>query len=153
MTRSLFAAAALAAIALAAAVAGCQTAAQNGPVYGWMRADLRRISGDPERERQAALDKAVCLGETQKSAVGMAPVSYRGIGGAIDAAILENQRGDALKDVAKGCMAQRGYLYVTREEAEAQLAAAESDRARRSGRPVKRADASTSGVPGSVGKR
>lgn len=93
-----------------------------------MRADLRRISGNPELEQQAELDKTICLGETQKTAAGMSPIYYRGIGGAINAAIIENERGAALKDVAIGCMAQRGYIRVTKEEGEARIAAAEADR-------------------------
>jgi hypothetical protein len=42
----------------------------------------------------------------------MAPIYYRGIGGAIDAAIIQQQRQALLEDVAKGCMAQRGYKAV-----------------------------------------
>lgn len=83
-------------------LAACQSTQQN---YTWVRADGRAVS-----PQQFELDKTICLGETQKSAVGMAPVYYHGIGGAIDAAILENQRGAALQDVGRGCMAQRGYL-------------------------------------------
>jgi hypothetical protein len=86
-------------------VAGCNTT-QN-QAYTWARADGKAVS-----PAQFELDKTICLGETQKSAVGMAPIYYHGIGGAVGAAIIENQRGDALKDVAKGCMAQHGYLQV-----------------------------------------
>ncbi|WP_157196494.1 hypothetical protein [Methylobacterium sp. 88A] len=117
-------------IALTSLMAGCQTTAQNQPVFGWMRADLRRITGNPELETQVALDKQVCIGETSKSAVGMAPIYYRGLGGAIGAAIVENQRGEALKEVAKGCMAERGYLYIEMSEADARLTAAEEARAK-----------------------
>lgn len=90
---------------LAIGLAGCNTT-QN-QAYTWARADGRAVSPN-----QFELDKTICLGETQKSAVGMAPIYYHGIGGAVGAAIIENQRGEGLQDIAKGCMAQRGYLRV-----------------------------------------
>jgi len=89
-------------VLLGLGLAACQTTQPN---LIWVRADGRPVS-----PQQFELDKTICLGETQKSAVGMAPVYYHGIGGAIDAAILENQRGSALQDVGRGCMAQHGYL-------------------------------------------
>jgi hypothetical protein len=110
--------------ASALALAGCQRAGQQGPKMVWVRIDGQSVRSNPKLEQQFVLDGTICKGETQKSAVGMAPIYYRGIAGAINASIIENQRESALMDVAKGCMAEKGYIYVTEQEADARFAAA-----------------------------
>lgn len=67
----------------------------------WLRAD-----GKPETGPQIQLDKAACLGEVQKA--NMAPV-YGGLAGAITRDVQAN-------DVARGCMAEKGYLFVPESE-------------------------------------
>jgi hypothetical protein len=114
--------------AVALALAGCQTAAQQEPKMVWVRIDGQSVRDNPTLEQQFVLDGTICKGETQKSAVGMAPIYYRGIAGAINASIIESQRQDALVDVAKGCMAEKGYIYVTEQEGEARIAAAKARR-------------------------
>ena len=94
----------------------------------WVRIDGQSVRDNPTLEQQFVLDGTICKGETQKSAVGMAPIYYRGIAGAINAGIIESQRQDALVDVAKGCMAEKGYIYVTEQEGEARIAAAKARR-------------------------
>ena len=88
------------------ALAGCVTA-QQGPTKIWVRAD-----GKPVAQGQYQIDSTICIGETQKSAVGMPPIYYQGLAGAISASIIQDQREAALVQVAEGCMAQRGYLHV-----------------------------------------
>jgi hypothetical protein len=98
----------------------------------FVRADGQSIRGNPRLEQQAELDKAVCIGETQKAAVGMPPIYYQGLAGAINAGIIEGQRQNALMDVAIGCLASKGYILSTQEEAEARYLAAQSRTRRRS---------------------
>jgi hypothetical protein len=114
----------IAAGVLTLALAGCQTASQQQPKQVWVRADGQSIRGNPRLEQQGQIDLTICKGETQKAAVGMAPIYYSGIAGAVNAAMIEQQRGSALKDVAIGCMAEKGYILSTEEEAEARRAAA-----------------------------
>jgi hypothetical protein len=73
---------------LCGALAGCVTQ-QEGPRRGFKRIDGRR---DAKSVQQYEIDKTICIGETQKSAVGMAPIYYSGLAGAINASIIENQR-------------------------------------------------------------
>ncbi|MBB3020656.1 hypothetical protein FHR70_003742 [Microvirga lupini] len=110
--------------AVALGLAGCQTTAdQQQPKKVFVRADGQSIRGNPRLEQQAELDKTICIGETQKAAVGMSPIYYRGVVGAIQAGMIENQRQSALLDVAIGCMASKGYVVSTEEEAAARQAA------------------------------
>ena len=53
----------------------------------------------------------------------MAPIYYQGLSGAIDASAIEGQRMAALTDVAKGCMAQKGYIQVAELQMDDALAA------------------------------
>jgi hypothetical protein len=103
-------------IGLTLVMAGCQSTPQDPEV--WVRLDGQRITGSPILEQQSEVDKAICAGQTQQAAVGMAPVYYSGLAGAISAAAISNQRSAALTDVAKGCMAQRGYMRVPLSQAE-----------------------------------
>lgn len=121
----------LAAGVLTLALAGCQTTAQQ-PRKAFVRADGQSIRGNPRLEQQAELDKTICIGETQKAAVGMAPIYYQGIAGAINAGIIEGQRQNALMDVAIGCLASKGYILSTEEEAERRYIASRTRSTRRS---------------------
>lgn len=97
------------ALFLCAAMAGCQTAPANR--LAWTRVDGQVVNGNPALMQQYQVDAAVCLGETQKSAVGMPVIYYRGLVGAVEAGVIQSQRSAALVQVAEGCMAQRGYLH------------------------------------------
>ena len=99
----------IALVGVTLALGGCQTV---GPKYIWERYDGKRISGNKMLMQKFEIDSTICKGHTQQSASGMAPIYYRGLGGAIGAAMIEQQRQGMLEDVAKGCMAERGYRAV-----------------------------------------
>ena len=61
----------------------------------WIRGDGQAMLGDAVLMRQFDVDRTICFGQQQKAAV------------------------DA---IARGCMAQRGYLLVPKNEAAARLA-------------------------------
>lgn len=105
--------------AAALVLAGCQTTAEQQPKRVWVRTDGRPIANNPKLLQQGELDWTICKGETNKVALGVAPIYWRGIAGAINASIIEEQQKKALVDVAIGCMAQRGYRLIPQEEAEA----------------------------------
>lgn len=98
----------------------CQTAPTN---QIWLRTDGRSQVGNPHLMQQFEIDRTVCVGETQKSAVG-APVVYTdgSIGSTVSAAMVAGQKSDALTDVMKGCMAQKGYVMVSKDQAPAMAA-------------------------------
>ena len=100
---------------------GCATVPADPMV--WIRTDGQRISGALALSQQLDIDKTVCLGHTQQSASNMQPVYSNGsIADSIGVAIINNQRQGTLMDVAKGCMAEKGYVQVPTSQAEAQLA-------------------------------
>ena len=68
--------------------------------------------------QQFQVDAAICNGEMQKANVSGVTFAGGGFAGAVAAA----ERSNAVGQVAQGCMAQRGYLVVLREEAPAKLA-------------------------------
>ena len=89
---------------LAALVAGCAAASQN---MAWVRGDGQAMLGDAVLMRRFDVDRTICFGERQEAAV------------------------DA---IARGCMAQRGYLLAPQNEAaarSAELAAIAAEKARR----------------------
>jgi hypothetical protein len=103
-------------VGLSMAAAGCAQA----PKMVWIRTDGDYIRGNPAHEQKAELDKLACLGEAQKANVSGVTITGGGLYGAIAAA----NREKAVVDVGKGCMADRGYLYVAEAEAPSRLAAA-----------------------------
>src|SRR5665647_276214 len=84
----------------------------------YLRIDGQRGSTDPVLAQQFEVDRTICSGEMQKANVS--GVTYAGGGMAGLAAQIE--RSNAVGQVAQGCMAQRGYLSVPKEEAEAKMA-------------------------------
>lgn len=98
---------------------GCETTAQRYENYLWVRTDGRAVSGDAALEAQAQVDRTVCIGDVQKSAVAAPPIYYQGMAGAISAAMIADQRFAAYVDILKGCMAARGYVLVPKSEADA----------------------------------
>jgi hypothetical protein len=104
------------------ALAGCQTTSQQSQMT-WVRIDGQSSINNPKIQQQFQIDRLVCQGETNKAASNMQPVYWRGIAGAVQAQMVENQRTDTLKGVAEGCMAEKGYIQVTMEEAQARNAA------------------------------
>jgi hypothetical protein len=61
---------------------------------------------------------AICTGEMQKANVSGVTFTGGGLAGAVAAA----ERSNAVGQVAQGCMAQKGYIAVPKEQAEARLA-------------------------------
>jgi hypothetical protein len=92
----------VAAVALAAAVSACATT----PKMAWVRADGQPVDGTPQLATRFELDKTACRGEMQKA--DLSGSSYcRGLVGCVATGI---ERGNAMADVGKGCMADRGYM-------------------------------------------
>lgn len=84
-------------------VAGCQTA--KAPPMMWVRVDGVSMVGNEDLARQFEADIVACRGIRQRTLiVAPAPVN------AFDAAGMNA----ALRDVARGCMADRGYLLRPR---------------------------------------
>lgn len=106
------------AAACVAALSGCQTTPQEEMI--WLRTDGQSQVGNPHLLQQHEIDKTICMGEAQKSAVG-APMVYSNgsFVSEVNASMVRSQQGNAVADVAKGCMAQRGYLLVPKSQAPA----------------------------------
>ena len=100
------------ALASAALLAGC------AKEMAYIRYDGQRASQDPVLAHQFQQDAAICNGEMQKANVSGVTFTGGGFAGAVAAA----ERGNAVGQVAQGCMAQKGYAFVLKEEAEAKLA-------------------------------
>lgn len=98
-------------VALAGLVAGC---AQK---VAYIRIDGQRGS-DPVLAQQFEIDRTICTGEMQKANVS--GVTFTGGGVAGLAAQIE--RSNAVGQVAQGCMAQKGYVSVPEDQAEAKTA-------------------------------
>ena len=71
------------------------------------------MAGNPAYTQQFEIDRTICLGEMQKANASGVVVTSGGFAGVVAA----QQRSDALGDVAKGCMAQKGYLLVRADQA------------------------------------
>lgn len=101
-------------LALILALGGCATA----PKMTYIRTDGQHIKGDAVREQQFQVDAAICNGEMQKANVSGVTFTGGGIAGAVAAA----NRSSAVGQVGQGCMAEKGYVIVPEEQAEAKLA-------------------------------
>ncbi|EXL08584.1 hypothetical protein BG46_01530 [Brucella anthropi] len=105
-------------LAVGTVLTACQTMPNDNMI--WLRTDGQSQVGNPHLAQQFQIDSTVCKGETQKSAVG-APVVYSNgsIASEVSAAVVSGQQGAALNDVLKGCMAQKGYMLVPKDQAAA----------------------------------
>jgi hypothetical protein len=75
----------------------------------WLRLDGQRGSGNPALIQQFATDRALCLGRTQQ----------------------DDEQDGPVDAPAKDCMAQKGYIQVPKDQAEAkqeELAAANTQK-------------------------
>jgi hypothetical protein len=93
---------ALAALALALAVAGC--AVTKGV---FLLSDGRIPADDPALKVQLEKDVAICNGEAQKANLSASTPNVNTYG-----------RFMAVAQVGRGCMAQKGYVLVRKEEVE-----------------------------------
>lgn len=100
--------------ALCVALGGCAAA----PKMGWVRVDGQSARENPVLATQFEVDTTSCLGERNKAALSGATVAGGGIAGAMAAA----DRSNAADTVARGCMAEKGYLLIKEDEAEAKRA-------------------------------
>lgn len=93
----------------------CQTTSDEQ--YVFVRVDGKRLADDPSYSARFDIDKTICIGEVQRSAVGAPIIYYQGLAGAITASMVQNQQQAALVDVLKGCMAGKGYVLVPQSQA------------------------------------
>ncbi|HML06612.1 MAG TPA: hypothetical protein VK430_00590 [Xanthobacteraceae bacterium] len=82
----------------------------------WVRTDGKNAAADPVLAQQFQIDKTICLGEREKADLSGVTVSQGGIAGIVAA----QNRANAADAVAKGCMAEKGYVQVPEDQAEAQ---------------------------------
>src|ERR1700742_191522 len=99
-------------VALGAALGGCATAP---PPMEWVRTDGQRTKETATLEQQFEIDRTVCLGERQKASLSGVAV----VNGSLGAALAARDRNASADAVARGCMAEKGYLLVSQDEAEA----------------------------------
>jgi len=102
-------------VALGATLAGCATAP---PPMSWVRVDGQRAAANPVLAEQFEVDRTVCLGERQKAALSGVAV----VNGSFAAAVAAQERANSADTVARGCMAEKGYLLVPEDQAEAKRA-------------------------------
>ena len=111
-------------ICAASTLAGCA----RDMVY--LRLDGKPAANDPVLAQQFEVDRTVCAGEMQRANVS--GVTFSGGGMAGLAAQIERQQ--AVGQVGQGCMAQKGYLLVPKDQAAAkaaELAAINAEKIRR----------------------
>lgn len=97
--------------AICVALGGCAAA----PKMLWVRTDGQPVRENPVLLQQAELDKTICTGERSKAALSGVTFTGGGIAGAVAA----QQRTMGADQVAQGCMAEKGYILVQEDQAEA----------------------------------
>ncbi len=131
-------------LALSAMVAACASA----PKMTWVRVDGQRARENPVLATQYEVDSTSCLGERNKASLSGVSVASGGFAAMAAAA----DRSNAADTVQRGCMAEKGYLLVQEDQAEAktaELAAVAIQKKQQeaaatvssSGKPLKRASA------------
>ena len=98
-------------------MAGCQTATKDPQI--WVRTDGQSAVGRPDLQQEYQIAALSCQGEMAKVAGVAPPVYYSGIGGAIAAGMVVNERNKTIQLVGQGCMAEKGYVLTTSSQAEA----------------------------------
>jgi hypothetical protein len=113
-------------MAIGLALSACATA----PKMLWLRADGQTTINDPVLTQQFQMDRTVCLGQREKADLSGVTIAQGGIAGVVAA----QNRANAADAVAQGCMAEKGYVLVSEEQAEEkrqELAAVAAEKARR----------------------
>lgn len=104
-------------IALALTLGACTHAAP--PAMTWVRTDGQKASDNPALAQQGEIDKTVCIGDAQRvNLSALTPVETSRFSWGLDSNV-ESQRSQASMDAIKGCMAQKGYVLVPVDQAEA----------------------------------
>lgn len=80
-----------------------------------VRTDGQSMAGNPVLTEAFRVDHAVCNGETQKA-------NLSGMGGYNGGIALAIERQNAASQVMNGCLAQKGYVVVAKDKADATLA-------------------------------
>ena len=80
-----------------------------------VRTDGQSVAGNPVLAENYRVDQAVCNGETQKA-------NLSGMGGYNGGLALAIERQNAAGQVMNGCLAQKGYVVVEKDKADAKLA-------------------------------
>lgn len=101
------------AIILCLALASCVT--QPSVPNVWVRTDGQTIRESAALVQQYEVDRTVCEGEMQKANLSGTQFC-RGVG---DCMVSSIERNSSLAIVAKGCMAQKGYVLMPEDQAEA----------------------------------
>ncbi|WP_156948899.1 hypothetical protein [Bradyrhizobium sp. WSM1417] len=104
----------LAVVMLCAALGGCAAA----PKMGWVRVDGQSSRDNPVLHTQFEVDRTACIGERNKAALSGVSVASGGLA----AAMAAQERSNAADTVGQGCMAEKGYLLVKEDEADAKRA-------------------------------
>jgi hypothetical protein len=111
--------------ALAALIlAGC------APHTIYLRADGMSPASDPVLNQQFDMDRTVCQGDMQKAS--LSGVTFAG--GGLAGVAAQANRNEAAGQVGQGCMAEKGYVLVREDQAQAksqELAAIAAEKARR----------------------
>lgn len=104
-------------IAGAATLSACQTTQQStSEEMVWMRTDGKRMTGHQKLLAEYKVAATICEGETAKAAANMPPIYWRGLFGAMQAAAVQTENEKTLLTVAKGCMAEHGYILVPKSQ-------------------------------------
>ncbi|WP_128956684.1 hypothetical protein [Bradyrhizobium zhanjiangense] len=96
------------------ALGGCAAA----PKMGWVRVDGQSSRDNPVLQTQFEVDRTACLGERNKAALSGVTVASGGLA----ATMAAQDRSNAADTVGQGCMAEKGYLLVREDEADAKRA-------------------------------
>jgi hypothetical protein len=117
-------------VLLVAAAAVLLSACAAPPRMVWLRTDGQLTWDDPVVTQQFQIDSTICLGEREKADLSGVTVTQGGFAGVVAA----QNRAGAANAVARGCMAEKGYVQVREDEAPAkqqELAAIAVEKAKR----------------------
>ena len=106
-------------LTMAACLALSACAHAPPPPMLWIRTDGQRTATNPALAQQGEIDKTICAGDAQKANLtSLTPVETNRYSWGLDNRV-EAQRSQAQRDAMKGCMAQKGYLLVPADQADA----------------------------------
>lgn len=80
----------------------------------WLRTDGQSVHSTPELAKQFEIDGAICDGEMKKAGLSYGSNRAEGL---VPALAEDYNKAEGMLGVARGCMAQRGYLHVEASKA------------------------------------